>query len=125
MTILCEWGEHACPGSRSRPANASREAHQSDDRRRFGGRAGPCLDWIEEEPGLEVVARHANGKLGVEDVARSAPDIVLLDIEMPVMDSWLAADGDLVLGAAETAIGLSNEFTAVPENHHGHVPFHA
>ena len=42
--------------------------------------------WIEEEPGLEVVARHANGKLAVEDVAQSAPDIVLLDIEMPVMD---------------------------------------
>ena len=42
--------------------------------------------WIEEEPGLEVVARHANGKLAVEDVMRSVPDIVLLDIEMPVMD---------------------------------------
>ena len=42
--------------------------------------------WIEEEPGLEVVARHANGRLAVDDVARSAPDIVLLDIEMPVMD---------------------------------------
>ncbi len=42
--------------------------------------------WIEEEPGLEVVGRHADGKLAVEDVARSAPDIVLLDIEMPVMD---------------------------------------
>ena len=42
--------------------------------------------WIEEEPGLEVVARHSNGKLAVEDVSRSAPDIVLLDIEMPVMD---------------------------------------
>ena len=42
--------------------------------------------WIEEESGLEVVARHANGRLAVEDVAQSAPDIVLLDIEMPVMD---------------------------------------
>ena len=42
--------------------------------------------WIEEEPGLEVVARHSNGKLAVEDISRSAPDIVLLDIEMPVMD---------------------------------------
>lgn len=42
--------------------------------------------WIEEEPGLEVVARHPNGRSAVEDVVRSAPDIVLLDIEMPVMD---------------------------------------
>jgi two-component system chemotaxis response regulator CheB len=31
------------------------------------------------------VARHAHGGLAVEDVARSAPDIVVLDIEMPVM----------------------------------------
>ena len=42
--------------------------------------------WVNKEPGLKVVARHANGKLAVEDVVRSAPDIVLLDIEMPVMD---------------------------------------
>ncbi|MBK5197849.1 MAG: chemotaxis-specific protein-glutamate methyltransferase CheB [Methyloceanibacter sp.] len=42
--------------------------------------------WIGEESGLEVVARHANGKLAVADVAQSAPDVVLLDIEMPVMD---------------------------------------
>jgi two-component system chemotaxis response regulator CheB len=42
--------------------------------------------WIGEEPGLRVVARHPNGKLAVEDVARSQPDIVLLDIEMPVMN---------------------------------------
>jgi two-component system chemotaxis response regulator CheB len=42
--------------------------------------------WLDEEPGIEVVARHANGKLAVADVARSAPDLVLLDVEMPVMD---------------------------------------
>ena len=42
--------------------------------------------WIEEEAGLEVVGRHANGRLAVDDVARSAPDIVLLDVDMPVMD---------------------------------------
>jgi two-component system, chemotaxis family, protein-glutamate methylesterase/glutaminase len=47
--------------------------------------------WIDEEPGLEVVSHHANGKLAVDDVARSAPDIVLLDIEMPVMGD--AGDG--------------------------------
>jgi two-component system, chemotaxis family, protein-glutamate methylesterase/glutaminase len=53
--------------------------------------------WIEEEPGLEVVARHANGRLAVDDVASSAPDIVLLDIEMPVMDGLEALP--LLLGA--------------------------
>src|SRR3990170_1785095 len=42
--------------------------------------------WVGEEAGLEAVARHANGKLAVEDVIRSAPDVILLDIEMPVMD---------------------------------------
>ncbi|MGH6735935.1 MAG: chemotaxis-specific protein-glutamate methyltransferase CheB [Methyloceanibacter sp.] len=42
--------------------------------------------WLEEERGLEVVARHANGKLAVQDVTRSAPDVILLDIDMPVMD---------------------------------------
>lgn len=47
---------------------------------------GLVARWIEEEAGLEVVARHANGRLAVEDIVRSAPDIVLLDIEMPVMD---------------------------------------
>ncbi len=42
--------------------------------------------WLDEEPGIEVIARHPNGKLAVADVVRSAPDIVLLDVEMPVMD---------------------------------------
>jgi two-component system chemotaxis response regulator CheB len=42
--------------------------------------------WIEAELGLEVVARHPHGKAAVESIAASAPDIVLLDIEIPVMD---------------------------------------
>jgi two-component system chemotaxis response regulator CheB len=46
--------------------------------------------WIEEEPVIVVVARHANGKLAVDDVARSAPDLMLLDIDMPVMDGLQA-----------------------------------
>lgn len=46
--------------------------------------------WIGEEPGLLAVARHANGRLAVEDVRRSAPDIIVLDIEMPVMDGLAA-----------------------------------
>lgn len=46
--------------------------------------------WIEEEPELKAVARHANGKLAVDDVARSLPDVIVLDIEMPVMDGLAA-----------------------------------
>ncbi len=46
--------------------------------------------WIDEEPGLETVSRHANGKLAIEDVAKSAPDVILLDIEMPVLDGLTA-----------------------------------
>lgn len=46
--------------------------------------------WVEEEPELELVARHANGRLAVEDLEASAPDIVVLDIEMPVMDGFEA-----------------------------------
>jgi chemotaxis protein methyltransferase CheR len=33
--------------------------------------------------------------------------------------SGLAADGYLVLGAAETTTGYSHEFVPVPEHHHG------
>jgi len=46
--------------------------------------------WIEEDPGLKAVARHANGRLAVEDMGRSAPDVIVLDIEMPVMDGLTA-----------------------------------
>lgn len=47
---------------------------------------GIVARWIEEEPGLEVVARHSNGKHAVDDVARSEPDVILLDLDMPIMD---------------------------------------
>jgi two-component system, chemotaxis family, protein-glutamate methylesterase/glutaminase len=47
---------------------------------------GLVTRWVDAQPGLEVVARHANGKLAVGDVARSEPDVILLDLDMPVMD---------------------------------------
>ncbi len=42
--------------------------------------------WLREEEDIEVVASHRHGLLAVNDVAKSRPDVVVLDIEMPEMD---------------------------------------
>src|SRR5680860_262699 len=46
--------------------------------------------WIDAEPGLEVCGRYPNGQQAVDGIARTAPDVVILDIEMPVMDGLTA-----------------------------------
>ena len=45
---------------------------------------------LEADPGIKVVASVANGEQGVMSAARHNPDIVILDIEMPVMDGITA-----------------------------------
>lgn len=46
--------------------------------------------WVDEDPDMETVNRFANGKLAVEAIADCKPDVVILDIEMPVMDGMTA-----------------------------------
>jgi len=46
--------------------------------------------WISEAEGLQVVAKHRNGENAVNDLLKSDPDVVVLDIEMPVMDGMTA-----------------------------------
>ncbi len=46
--------------------------------------------WVDEDPDLAVVSSHRNGKLAVNDIERSDPDVVVLDIEMPEMDGMTA-----------------------------------
>ncbi len=64
--------------------------------------------WVEADPDLEVVATHRNGELAVKDVERSNPDVVVLDVEMPVMDGLTALPkllekkNDLVVVMAST-----------------------
>src|SRR5262245_37117362 len=43
-------------------------------------------DAIDREPGLSACGAAPNGLLGLELVERSQPDVVVLDLEMPVLD---------------------------------------
>ena len=44
------------------------------------------------EPDLEVVAQVGSGDAVVQEAHRSSPDVALLDIEMPGMDGFMAAE---------------------------------
>ena len=45
---------------------------------------------LETEPGIEVVGEASNGAEGVDAVKRLDPDVVLMDIQMPVEDGLAA-----------------------------------
>lgn len=49
--------------------------------------------WLESDPELEVVGTAANGRQAVERVEARAPDVVLLDVEMPDVDGLAALKG--------------------------------
>lgn len=51
---------------------------------------GMVRKWLEVLPGIEVTESAENGKAAIERAAASKPDIVILDIEMPVMDGLTA-----------------------------------
>src|SRR5204863_521835 len=42
--------------------------------------------WVDEEPGLKIVASLRTGREAVEQLLRHNPDVVILDIEMPDLD---------------------------------------
>lgn len=46
--------------------------------------------WLSEEKGVQVIATHPNGQLASDDVQKSQPDVVVLDLEMPGMDGLTA-----------------------------------
>src|SRR5262245_58017051 len=45
-------------------------------------------EYLEEEPGVEVLAECANGFEAVKAVGELKPDVVLLDIQMPKLDGF-------------------------------------
>lgn len=46
--------------------------------------------WVNEDPGIEIVGRSANGLLALSEIVKCSPDVVILDIEMPEMDGMTA-----------------------------------
>jgi two-component system chemotaxis response regulator CheB len=51
---------------------------------------GAIARMLEADPAVQVVARVANGQLAVDELKRTPVDVVVLDIEMPVMDGLTA-----------------------------------
>ncbi len=51
---------------------------------------GAIARMLETDPGVRVVARVANGQAAIDELRRTPVDVLVLDIEMPVMDGMTA-----------------------------------
>lgn len=66
---------------------------------------------LAADPGLEVVAEADNGRTAVELATAHRPDVVLLDIAMPVLDG-LAAAAELTRTVPEVGVLMLTTFSA-------------
>jgi DNA-binding NarL/FixJ family response regulator len=66
---------------------------------------------LEEDPRIQVVGEAADGFEGVDGVAALQPDVVLLDLAMPVLDGFEAMPMMLERSPGTTIVALSG-FTA-------------
>ena len=51
---------------------------------------GAIARMLEADPGIHVVARVSNGQAALDELKRTPADVLVLDIEMPVMDGMTA-----------------------------------
>ena len=66
---------------------------------------------LEEDPRIEVVGEACDGQEGVTGVEQLQPDVVLLDLAMPVLDGFEAMPLILERSPGTTIVALSG-FTA-------------
>lgn len=66
---------------------------------------------IESDPQIHIVGSVPNGELGVSAAQRHQPDIVILDIEMPVMDG-LTALPKILAASPKTKVIMFSSLTA-------------
>lgn len=72
---------------------------------------GLIRQWLDADPDIEVVFTAANGKTAVANVAETGSEVVILDIEMPVMDG-MAALPLLLQAAPSVKILMASTLTA-------------
>ena len=71
---------------------------------------GRLIDGLDD---VELVAVAANGAEAVEECERTSPDVVLMDLDMPVLDG-IGATRQIVAGRPETAVLVLTSFSDVP-----------
>lgn len=64
---------------------------------------------LESEPGFEVVGEAADGKVAIEQATALAPDVICMDVQMPVMDG-LAATRAITSGGLAAAVMILTTF---------------
>lgn len=64
---------------------------------------------LESEPGFEVVGEASNGSEAVELVTELAPDVVCMDVQMPVMDG-IAATREIQAAGISTSVLILTTF---------------
>src|SRR5690625_848215 len=64
---------------------------------------------LESEPGFVIVGEAANGAEAVELVTELAPDVVCMDVQMPVMDG-IAATREIQAAGSPTSVLILTTF---------------
>ncbi len=67
---------------------------------------------ISSEPGLIVIGSAVNGQDGIDQAAKLRPDVVTLDIEMPVMDGLTALRKLRLAGSPPPAVLVCSSLTS-------------